>query len=103
MYMQDDENTYMYKPLDVNNNKFFGTWSKLANLNNTLDVEKDNAYMPYQAYMKARIELMAVPNCFDRCVQDISVAGLSSNEKNCVRECSLKKMASRDDLAMLAT
>ena len=29
-YMQDDENTMLYKPLDMHHNKFFGTWSKAA-------------------------------------------------------------------------
>lgn len=57
--------------------------------------------MPYQAYFKARVELMAVPNCFDRCVQNVNNAALSSDEKNCVRECSMKKLSSKDDLAMM--
>ena len=26
-YIQDDENTMLYKPIDMHLNKFFGTWS----------------------------------------------------------------------------
>ena len=32
MYIQDDENTMMYKPIDMNMNRFFGTWSKFLTL-----------------------------------------------------------------------
>ena len=103
MYMTDDENSFMYKPMDVNNNRFFGTVSKMTTLSNQLDQERTNYNMPFQAYYKAQNELMAVPQCFDRCIQDLTMAALSSDEKNCVRECSMKKMASREDLAMLGT
>ena len=53
--------------------------------------------------MKARVEVGGVPVCFDKCVTDVSASSLSSDEKNCMRECFLKKMSSRDDLAMLFT
>ena len=32
MSMQDDENTFMFKPLDMHLNKFWGTTSKLYTL-----------------------------------------------------------------------
>lgn len=102
-YVQDDENTFMYKPIDHNSNKFFGTFSRVANMEVMLNNEAQNQKMPYQAYFKAKVELMSVPQCFDRCVRDVTMGGLSSDEKNCVRECAMKKISSRDDLAMLAS
>ena len=68
IYMRDDENSFMYKPLDMNHNRFFGTWSRLATLNKTLDHETQDFNLPFQAYYKAKNELMAVPECFNRCV-----------------------------------
>ena len=53
--------------------------------------------------MKAKVEIGGVPLCFDKCVSDVSASSLSSNEKNCMRECFLKRVSSRDDLAMLFT
>ena len=40
MYLQDDENTMLYRPADMSNNKFFGTWSKLLTLSNSLNYEE---------------------------------------------------------------
>ena len=46
----------------------------------------------------------ALPQCFDYCVQDVNTgSGLNSDEKNCMRECFLKKMSSRDDMSVLTT
>ena len=36
-YMQDDENTMLYVPKDMHNNKFFGTYSKLLSLERILN------------------------------------------------------------------
>ena len=38
-YIQDDENTMMYRPQDMHGNKFFGTWSKLMSINEMLNME----------------------------------------------------------------
>ena len=105
MYIQDDENTMMYKPLDMGHNKFFGTWSRMLNMGKTLNTEVQEKYqLQYQAYYKAKFELGSTALCFDRCVTDVTQgSGLSSEEKNCVRECYLKKLGSRDDLSMFAT
>lgn len=67
-YLQDDENTYMYKPVDMFENKFFGTFSRVATLGNLLDHETTNYALPYQAYYKGKSELYSVPQCFDRCI-----------------------------------
>ena len=98
-YIQDDENTMLYTPQDMTNNKFFGTWSKLMTLERMLNYESAaKYYIDYQAYMKAKMEIGAQPGCFNTCISDVSSSGLSSEEKNCMRECFLKKVSSRDDL-----
>ena len=38
-YIQDDENTMLYRPQDMHSNKYFGTWSKLLSLSNMLNIE----------------------------------------------------------------
>ena len=56
MYMQDDENTFMYRPLDMQGNKFFGTWSKLLTLNKSLNWEIQEKYTrDYNASLSAQL------------------------------------------------
>ena len=95
----------LYKPMDMHQNKFFGTWSRAANMQQTLDTESKNKYfVQYQAENKARTELGALPVCFDKCVSDVeNGSGLNSYEKNCITECTLKRIACRDDYKMLTT
>ena len=89
----------LYTPQDMTNNKFFGTWSKLMTLERMLNYESAaKYYIDYQAYMKAKMEIGAQPGCFNTCISDVSSSGSSSEEKNCMRECFLKKVSSRDDL-----
>ena len=38
-YMSDDENTMLYVPQDMENNKWFGTWSKLLSIERMLNTE----------------------------------------------------------------
>ena len=104
-YIQDDENTMLYKPMDMNFNKFFGTWSKLLTLNVTLNNEMHEKYIwDYQAHFKAKMEVGSAPICFDKCINDVtSSAGLNSDEKNCMRECYMKRVGSKDDFNMLTT
>ena len=94
----------MYKPLDMSGNKFFGTWSKVLNMSKNLNYEVQDKYLvQYQSYYKAKFELGTTPVCFDRCITDVQTgSGLNSDEKNCMRECYLKKLGSRDDLSMYA-
>ena len=54
--------------------------------------------------MKAKTEIGSTTVCFDKCVGDVmGSATLSSDEKNCIRECYLKRVASRDDMSILVT
>ena len=105
MHLQDDENSMMYRPGDMANNKFFGTWSKLLTLSENLNFESSQKYFnDYESYFKARCEIGSSNVCFDECVHDVNTgAGLNSEEKNCIRECYLKRVSSRDDLHMLTT
>lgn len=95
----------MYKPGDMNMNRFFGTWSKLLTIPDMLNTEqKDKLSIQYQAYFKAKMELGSTPVCFDKCVNDVNEgSGLNSKEKNCMRECYMKRISSRDDFNMLIT
>ena len=60
-------------------------------------------YNEYASYVKANLEIESIPMCFDKCIQGVEGAGLSSDEKNCMRECFLKRVSSKDDFIMLAT
>ena len=93
----------MFRPLDMMGNKFFGTWNRALNMKSTLNTELETALLaPYQAYYKGKVELGSQPVCFDRCINDVESSGLSAEEKNCMRECYMKRLSSRDDLTMFA-
>lgn len=91
-----------YSPNDHHGNKFFGSWNKLLNLQNNLFYENKEKYLnEYQARFNARLEVGSLPRCFGHCVSDVESAGLSSDEKNCLRECYLKRVSARDDMSTL--
>ena len=50
--------------------------------------------------MKAEFEVESLPICFDQCVSRVDT-GLDSVEKNCLRNCYLKRISSRDDFHVL--
>ena len=103
-YIRDTEHSMTYSPNDHHGNKFFGTWSKLLNLQNMLFYENKEKYLnEYQARFNARLEIGSLPRCFGQCVNDIeeNSASLSSAEKNCMRECYLKRVTARDDMNTL--
>jgi hypothetical protein len=101
--MRDTENSMMYSPLDHHGFKFMGSWNKLINLKNTLMYEdKDKYFYEYQVRMTAKLQMGSVPVCFNKCVSDVEAAGgLSSDEKNCIRECYFKRVTSKDDFNLL--
>ena len=54
LYLQDDENTYMMRPIDMHGNKFFGSWSRLTTLNRSLNWEIQEKYTrDYRATLSA--------------------------------------------------
>ena len=100
-YMRDSENTVNFHPLDYFAHK--GTSAiKIARLNSALQLERRERYtnQPAAAF-KAELELKAIPECFDKCVSDVSTTALNAVEKNCLRDCYFKRVTSRDDLGML--
>ena len=102
-FIRDTENTLLYSPADYTGNKFFGTWSKVMTLQNMLFAESREKYLnKYAAMLKSEMELESVPICFNACVHD-TTTGLNSYEKNCLRDCYLKRVSSRDDFNMLMT
>ena len=73
-------------------------------MQNTLFFENKEKYLnEYQARFNAKLEIGSLPRCFGECVNDIegSAAGLTSDEKNCLRECYLKRVSARDDMSTL--
>mgnify|MGYP002633860796 FL=1 len=72
-------------------------------LQNMLFAESREKYLnKYAAMLKSEMELESVPICFNACVHD-TTTGLNSYEKNCLRDCYLKRVSSRDDFNMLMT
>ena len=70
-------------------------------LQNMLYAEQREKYLnKYAASLKSETELTSVPICFDTCVQDVT-SGLNSIEKNCLRDCYLKRVSSRDDFNVM--
>ena len=89
-----------YTPEDFSGNKFFGTWSKLYNIQNSIFYEQNEKYtIKFNAKRKAELEMHTRPLCFDQCISDFT-AGMNSVERNCIRDCYFKKVSSRDDLYM---
>ena len=57
--------------------------------------------MDYNAYFKANNDIGSVPVCFDECVTNLESGGLSGDEKNCMRECYMKRISAKDDINMM--
>ena len=101
VYIQDDENTMKFLPGEMMNNKFFGNYSVLAGTKHSINHERQMKLLfPAQAYVKAKLELGSQTECFGECIHDFENA-LSADEKNCMRECTFKKVQSKNDLAMM--
>lgn len=58
-----------YSPTDYTGNKFIGTYSKLINVPNMINYERQEKYLKVlNAQRKAELELSTIPQCFDSCV-----------------------------------
>lgn len=62
---------------------------------------KEKYLNEFQARFNSGLEIRSLPICFDKCINDMTTVGMSSDEKNCMRECTLKRISSRDDMSML--
>jgi hypothetical protein len=61
--------------------------------------DKEKYANKFMAEMKAKREIESVPICFDQCIKEITgVQGITSNEKNCMRECYFKRVTAADDV-----
>ncbi len=100
-YIRDSENTMLYTVNDAQH-RFLGNWNKLINLKSQLFFENKEKYLNvYQARFNAKLDIGTVPICFDKCISDVEEPGLNGDEKNCIRECYLKRLSSKDDLGLL--
>lgn len=102
-FMRESENTMTYNLNDMHGNKFLGSWNKFMTLEDRLNWEQKEKYTTQiSARFNSKLEIGSVPVCFDKCIQDVEGAlSLSPNEKNCLRECYLKRISSRDDLLIM--
>lgn len=101
-YVRDSENTMTLNLNDHTGNRFIGHWNKLINMQQFLFWEDKEKYLnEYNAKFNARLELGSIPLCFGQCVNDVEAPGsLSSDEKNCMRECYFKRVSAKYDMAM---
>lgn len=101
-YIRDSENTMLYSPNDHHGNRFLGSWNKLLQLQNMLFWEEKEKYTnEFNARFNSKLEIGSIPRCFGKCVNDVEqVGGLTSEEKNCIRECYLKRVSTRNDMNM---
>ena len=98
----EDGEPYKYLPREMHNNSYYGTWSRVMELPINLNFEMQQKYwMDYQAHNKAHLEIGSSPLCFDECVENVTNSSLSSDEKNCIRECYFKRVSSRDDMYLM--
>ena len=97
--MRDDANTLKLAPNDSVGNKHIGGGYSFMGMmhSNMLYETRDRALGKFNAQLKAETELENVPKCFDKCIEDFTT-GLNSIEKNCIRECYLKRISVRDDM-----
>lgn len=102
-YIRDTENTMLYSPLDHHGNKFLGSYNKFFNMKNMLMYEDKEKYLlQYNARFQSKLVQGSLPVCFDKCVSDVERAGaMTSDEKNCVRECYFKRLSAKDDFNIL--
>lgn len=68
----DAEHTATYSPNSFTGNRFFGTYSKLYQLEELLSYEeKEKYHNEYQARFKSKLEIGGVPKCFGKCITDV--------------------------------
>lgn len=102
MFIQDSENTLLWSPEDYDGNKALGSWTKVLTLQQNLFYEdKEKYHNKFMAHLKAKQELESLPLCFDKCISSMDGGhGLTGAEKNCIRECYLKRVSVTDEMNM---
>ena len=99
----DAEHTATYSPNSYHGSRFFGGYSKMYSLEELLSYEeKEKYHNEYAARFKSKLEIENVPRCFGKCVNDVErQGGLNPEEKNCMRECFLRRLSAKDDMYLL--
>ena len=98
VHINDEENTMLYSPADYTGNRWFGTWNKLIHMPVNLNHEaREKYYNVWNAKIKAELEIESIPKCFSECAASDMSEALTSEEKNCMRECYFKRVTSKDD------
>jgi len=65
-FIQDAENTHLWQPMDAHGSKWFGSWSRLCGLQQSLlHEDKEKYHNKFMAAAKAKAELESLPICFD--------------------------------------
>jgi len=61
----DSEHSATYSPNSFTGNRFFGTYSKLYTLEESLSYEeKEKYHNQFSARWKSKLEILGVPKCF---------------------------------------
>lgn len=72
-YIQDDENTMLYNPLEMHGSKFWGQVQKQYTIVENLNTELQHKYLlDYNSYFKAQAEIGSITHCFDKCISDVT-------------------------------
>ena len=101
-YLQLEENSVTYRGENNIVNDFTGTLSKFVTMEKDLNYEGQRKIHNYfSALYAADINHVPRAKCFDNCIVDIRALNLSSMEKNCMRECYMKRFTSRHDFQHL--
>ena len=97
-YIQLEENSINYRAENNLKTDFMGTLSRFITMEKDLNWEEDKKlYNYFKALNFADISHRPRAHCFDKCVSDVQAVDVSSKEKNCMRECYMKRYTSRDD------
>jgi hypothetical protein len=101
--MNLDENSITYSGHDQAQNSYLGIASKLTTVTDDLfHEEREKLFNYFNAHNYARTVHHARGVCFGKCVSDVMAVQMSSDEKNCLRECFLKRTQAREDYGVLA-
>ena len=91
----------LLRPEVDHNRKYFGSWNKVMNLEQDMFYEAGKYHNKFNAKLSAANTLNNLPICFDKCIKDVSGgSGLTSVEKNCMRECYIKRSSVKNELWM---
>jgi hypothetical protein len=99
IFHRDQSTLHQWSPDYASYHKFGEITAKYHTLFESMNWEEQEKYLnKYQARFKAKVELRSMAYCFGKCTETIDDTDLSSNEKNCMRECYFRRVNARDDM-----